>query len=76
MLRRHARAAGAKATELSRAAGQKASDRMPKIAATAKSGASKAKSSASKVRGQLDRRPGRHSAAEEGAHANGSRPGD
>ena len=70
------RAAGAKATELSRAAGQKASDRMPKIAATAKSGASKAKSGASKVRGQLDRRPGRHSGADEGARANGTRPGD
>ena len=34
---------------------------MPKIAETAKSSASKAKSGASKVRGQLDRLPGRNS---------------
>src|SRR5271170_7552077 len=44
------RAAGSKATELSKAAGQKAAERMPKLAETAKNTASKAKSSASKVR--------------------------
>jgi len=68
------RTAGAKAAELSKTAGQKASERMPKLAETAKS-------SASKVRGQLDRRPGRHSGNggdgnDESAQANGTRPGD
>ena len=60
------RAAGAKATELSKAAGQKAAERMPKIAETAKA-------SASKVR---DRIPGRNSANGDNTTANGSRPGD
>ena len=46
------RTAGAKATGLTKAAGQKAAERMPKITETAKN-------SASKVRGQLDRIPGR-----------------
>ena len=68
--------AATKATELSKAAGQKASERMPKIAQTAKSSASRAKSSASKVRGQLDRRPGRHSGDGDSANVNGTRPGD
>ncbi len=68
--------AGAKATELSKAAGQKAAERMPKVAETARSGAIKAKSSASKVRSQLDRRPGRSSASDDTARVNGARPGD
>ncbi len=75
-VQRASRTAAAKATELSKAAGQKASERMPKIAETAKSSASKAKSGASKVRGQLDRRPGRNSGDDESANANGTRPGD
>jgi len=70
------RTAGAKAAELSKTAGQKASERMPKLAETAKSSASKAKSGASKVRGQLDRKPGRHSGDDDSANANGTRPGD
>ena len=68
--------AGAKATELSKAAGQKAAERMPKLAETAKSSASKAKSSASKVRGQLDRLPGRNSGTDAPANVNGTRPGE
>jgi len=68
--------ATAKAAELSKAAGQKASQRLPKITQTAKSSASKAKSGASKVRGQLDRKPGRHSGDDDSANANGTRPGD
>jgi hypothetical protein len=71
-----ARTAGAKATELSKAAGQKASERMPKLAETAKSGATKAKSSASKVRGQLDKLPGRKAGHDDPASANGTRPVD
>jgi len=69
------RTAGAKATEFSKAAGQKASERIPKIAQTAKSSANKAKTGANKVRGQLDRRPGRNSGADS-ANGNGTRPGD
>src|SRR5215469_16200363 len=61
-----ARTAGAKAAELTKAAGQKASERMPKIAETAKS-------SASKVR---DRIPGRNAGGDDNIAANGSRPGD
>ncbi len=69
-----ARAAGDKATELTKVAKDKAATRMPKITETAKS-------SASKVRGQLDRIPGRHAASQPGAeseHAtvNGTRPTD
>ena len=64
--------AAAKATELSKAAGQKASQRVPKLAQTAKSGASKARSSASKVRGQL----GRNSGEDDSANVNGTRPGN
>src|SRR5580693_5259593 len=60
------RAAGSKATELSKAAG-----RMPKLAETAKSSASKARSSASKVR-----IPGRNSAEDDTSAANGTRPVD
>src|SRR5579864_867264 len=70
------RSAGSKATELSKAAGQKAAERMPKLAETAKSSASKARSSASKVRGQLDRLPGRNSGTADPANVNGTRPGD
>lgn len=72
------RAAGAKATELSKAAGQKAAERMPKVAETAKSGAVKAKTGASKVRGQLDRLPGRNSGTDDSdpATVNGTRPVD
>jgi hypothetical protein len=69
-----ARAAGEKATELTKVAKDKAATRMPKITETAKS-------SASKVRGQLDRIPGRHAASQpvtESEHAtvNGTRPTD
>jgi hypothetical protein len=49
------RAAGQKATELTKVAKDKAATQMPKITETAKN-------SASKVRGQLDRLPGRHAA--------------
>ena len=62
-------AAGAKATELTKAAKDKAATQMPKITETAKS-------SASKVRGQLDRLPGRHAAESEPAAVNGTRPAD
>jgi hypothetical protein len=61
-----ARATGAKATELSKTAGQKAAEKMPKIAETAKS-------SASKVR---DRIPGRTSGGDGNTAANGGRPSD
>ena len=74
-----ARAAGEKATELTKVAKDKAATRVPKLTETAKN-------SASKVRGQLDRIPGRHSATQPGAsqpgaeseHAtvNGTRPAD
>src|ERR1700680_124297 len=48
-----ARAAGEKATELTKVAKDKAATRVPRLTETAKN-------SASKVRGQLDRIPGRH----------------
>jgi hypothetical protein len=60
------RAAGAKATELSKTAGQKVAERMPNITQTAKS-------SASKVR---ERIPRRNSGDDGNATANGTRPGD
>ena len=60
------RAAGSKATELSKTAGQKLAERMPKMAQAAKS-------SASKVR---DRIPSRSSGDDDTAAANGTRPGD
>ena len=73
------RAAGEKATELTKVAKDKAATRVPRLTETAKNGASK-------VRGQLDRIPGRHSASQPGAdqpgaeseHAtvNGTRPAD
>src|SRR5579859_1073422 len=65
-VRQATRTAGAKATELSKTAGQKAAERMPKIAETAKN-------SASKVR---DRIPGRNSADDDTTAANGTRPLD
>ena len=70
-VRQATRAAGSKATELSKAAGQKAAERMPKLAETAKSSASKARSTASKVR-----IPGRNSADDDTSAANGARPVD
>jgi hypothetical protein len=67
------KAAGTKATELSKVAKDKAAERMPKLTETAKS-------SASKVRGQFDRLPGRHAADSgtdsEPAAVNGTRPVD
>ena len=51
------KAAGAKATELTKVAKDKAAERVPKLTETAKSGASK-------VRGQFDRLPGRHAGRE------------
>ena len=60
------RTAGSKATELTKAAGQKAAQTMPKIADTAKS-------SASMVR---DRIPRRDSGDGGSTTANGDRPGD
>ncbi len=65
-VRQATRAAGTKATELTKVAGQRAAERMPKITETAKTGADK-------VRGRM---PGRHSGQSEHAGANGNRPGD
>ena len=58
-VRNAARAAGEKAADLTKVAKDKAAERMPKLTETAKS-------SASKMRGQLDRIPGRHSASQPG----------
>ena len=63
------RATGQKATELSKVAKDQAATRVPKLTETAKS-------SASKVRGQLDRLPGRHAVDSEPATVNGIRPAD
>jgi hypothetical protein len=63
------RAVGSTAAGLTKAAGQKAAEQMPKITETAKS-------SASKMREQLDRLPGRHVRDDEPAAANGTRPAD
>ena len=68
-VRQATRAAGEKAGQLTKMASDKASARMPKITETAKSGASK-------VRGQLDRIPGRRSDDSEHVTVNGDRPGD
>ena len=65
-VRNATRAAGEKATELSKVAKDKAATRVPKLTETAKN-------SASKVRGQLDRIPGRHSATQPGASQPGPR---
>jgi hypothetical protein len=67
-------AAGQKVADLGKVAKDQAATRVPKLTETAKN-------SASKVRGQLDRIPGRHAASEPGAesdHAtvNGTRPAD
>ena len=64
-----AKAAGAKATELTKVATDKAAERVPKLTETAKSGASK-------MRGQFDRLPGRHADESEAAAVNGTRPAD
>jgi len=69
VVRQATHAAGEKAGELTKVASHKAAARMPKITETAKSGAGK-------VRGQLDRIPGRHSDSTEHATVNGSRPVD
>ena len=68
-VRKTAQAAGQKAVQLGQAARDKAAARVPKLTETAKT-------SASKVRGQLDRLPGRHAAAaeHEPATVNGTRP--
>ena len=63
-VRQATRAAGAKATELTKTAGQKAADRMPKLAETAKNTASKV------------RIPGRNSGADDTSAVNGARPVD
>ena len=64
-----AKATGAKATELTKVAKDKAAERVPKLTETAKSGASK-------MRGQIDRLPGRHAGESEPATTNGTRPAD
>ena len=69
VVRQTTRAAGEKASQLTKVASDKAAARMPKITETAKSGASK-------VRGQLDRIPGRRSDDSEHVTVNGDRPGD
>ena len=59
------RAAGSKATELSKTAGQKAAERLPKLAETAKNSASKV------------RIPGRNNSGDDdNSTANGTRPVD
>jgi hypothetical protein len=68
-VQRATHAAGEKAAELGKVAGHKAAERMPKLTETAKSGAGK-------VRGQLDRIPGRHPGEPEHVDVNGSRPVD
>jgi hypothetical protein len=72
-VRKATQAAGEKATELTKVAKDKAATRVPRLTETAKS-------SASKVRGQLDRIPGRHAsqagADSEHATVNGTRPTD
>jgi hypothetical protein len=63
-VRQATRAAGSKATELSKIAGQKAAERMPKLAETARSSASKV------------RIPGRNTVDDDTSAANGTRPVD
>jgi Tfp pilus assembly major pilin PilA len=63
-VRQATRAAGAKATELTKTAGQKAADRMPKLAETAKNTASTV------------RIPGRNSGDDDTSAVNGARPVD
>jgi hypothetical protein len=66
-VRQATRVAGSAAAGLAKTAGQKAAERMPDITETAKS-------SAARVRGQLDRRPGRRSGDDEPSAVNGTRP--
>ena len=68
-VRKATQVAGEKATELTKVAKDQAATRVPKLTETAKS-------SASKMRGQLDRLPGRHAADSEPATVNGTRPAD
>ena len=68
-VRKATQVASQKATELTKVAKDKAASRVPKLTETAKS-------SASKMRGQLDRLPGRHAAGSEHATVNGTRPAD
>src|SRR5260370_38499579 len=70
-VRRATRAAGSKATQLSKTAGQKAAERMPKLAETAKNRPSKARNTASKARNNASkvRIPGRNSGGEQAAAA-------
>ena len=68
-VRQATRVAGEKASELSKAAMDKAMSRMPKLTETART-------SASKVRGRIDRIPGLHSEQSEPAAVNGTRPMD
>jgi len=82
-VQRATRTAGSKAGDLTKAAGQKAAEHLPKLTETARSsatkartGASKARSSAGKVRGQLNRTQGRNSHDEGPTAGNGSRPGE
>jgi hypothetical protein len=66
-VRQATRVAGSTAAGLTKTAGQKAAERMPKITETAKN-------SATRVRGQIDRIPGRRSGDEEPSAVNGTRP--
>ena len=72
-VRKTAQTAGQQAAKLGKAAKDKAATRVPKLTETAKNGASK-------VRGQFDRLPGRHSgnhgSDNEPAAVNGTRPAD
>ena len=72
-VRNATRTASEKATALTKVAKDKAATRVPKLTETAKQGASK-------MRGQLDRLPGRHAATpggeDEPAGVNGTRPAD
>jgi hypothetical protein len=72
-VRNATRMAGEKATALTKVAKDKAATRVPKLTETAKQGASK-------MRGQLDRLPGRHAATSgpenEPTAVNGTRPAD
>jgi hypothetical protein len=70
-VRQATRVAGSTAAGLTKTAGHKAAERMPKITETAKN---TAKSGATRVRGQLDRIPGRRSGEDESSAVNGSRP--
>jgi|ERR1700747_2812108 hypothetical protein len=66
-VRQATRVAGSTAAGLTKTAGQKAAERMPKITETAKN-------SATRVRGQIDRIPSRRSGDDEPSTVNGTRP--